>query len=163
MKYGHQKYNTLKIILLFGLLVVLGACDRNVVYSTYIDLPPTGWMKDSVYTFEIDVTDTAATYELDLLLRNTDSFESQNLWLFITRLQNGQPWKCDTLNIFIADEMGQWLGSGVGNIHNITVPYKGQLRFAAAGTYTYSIAHAMRCDTLQGITHVGLQLLRLDE
>lgn len=140
-------------------LTAMTSCSKGVSYSQ-VDNIGGGWEKDSVYTYTIDVDNTKELYELDIVLRNDNTYPDQNLWLKVEWKDPSDTHHTDTLNIFLADEFGRWRGRGIGSNYNNLILYKDSLTYDAAGTYEYRISHLMRHNTLNGLTQIGLQLMK---
>ena len=64
----------------------------------------------------------------------------------------------DTIEFYLADHRGQWLGTGMGAWKEMPVLYRQALRFPRSGTYTYTIRHGMRTDPLRGIHDIGMRV-----
>jgi gliding motility-associated lipoprotein GldH len=64
----------------------------------------------------------------------------------------------DSIEFYLADQRGKWLGSGVGAIVEMPVLYKQNVRFEQKGTYRYEIGHGMREDVLIGINDIGIRI-----
>lgn len=66
----------------------------------------------------------------------------------------------DTLEFFLADPTGKWLGDNSGTIvENRALLSKGL--FPATGTYTFTFEQAMRNDSLPEILDVGLSVRKI--
>ena len=91
-------------------------------------------------------------------MRNTQFYMAQNLWVFIKTSSPTNKVQYDTLNCVLADDKGQWLGSGMGDIWDITIPYKQSIGFPEKGQYTVEIKHGMRMDKLPMILEIGLRV-----
>ena len=135
------------------------SCNGNVVFSEFREISSAGWNKDSVYSFNIEIVDTISSYGIDILLRNTDDFPRQNLWLSITRIKDDKIFT-DTVNIDISDHYGRWRGRGIGSYFDNDIIYKENVSFYKSGIYTYQIRHIMRFDNLPGLKYVGMQILK---
>ncbi len=142
------------LLLLVGLCV---ACSKRTVYSEYQNLPVTGWEADSAVHFTFCITDTLATYDVLIHLRHTQRYPYQNMWLFIDEVTPTLS-KSDTIEFYLADQRGQWLGNGWGNLREMPVLYKQRATFPAAGEYTYTIHQGMREDCLRGVNDIGLTI-----
>ena len=64
----------------------------------------------------------------------------------------------DTINFYLADQRGKWLGSGVGSVFEMPVLYQQSIRFPKAGNYRYELSHGMRDSVLIGINDIGLRV-----
>ena len=137
--------------------VLAAACNSKSVYCEYRNVPLSGWDKDSTLVFEVPVSDSLATYEVVLSVRHNQNYPYQNLWLFV---ENGQSGQTDTLEYYLADQRGRWLGNGFGDKREMPCLIAEKVRFARTGTYVYKVKHGMREDVLNGVTEVGLQIDR---
>ena len=142
---------------LFVALLTVG-CTSNDVYFQYRDIAPTGWSKDSVYSFSIPITDTRATYNVYVNVRNRGEYPYQNLWLFVSKTSPDKVLVRDSIECYLADRRGKWLGSGLGSILEMPILYQQNVRFDKPGTYRYKIIHGMRDPVLEGINNIGMRV-----
>lgn len=149
--------------------VVLTGCNSKTVYGTYHDIPLSGWHKDSVLTFAVDIQDTLAVYNVVVSVRHAQEYPYQNLWFYLetSRLVNDsvapdsvflshQSLRSDSLEYYLADERGRWLGNGFGDKKEMPCLIEQNVRFPHSGTYEYALRHGMRENQLRGISEVGL-------
>ena len=61
------------------------ACTSNDVYFQYQSVAVKGWNKDSVYKFDIPITDTLSSYNVYVNVRNRGEYPFQNLWVFLSK------------------------------------------------------------------------------
>ena len=139
------------------------ACSSNDVYFQYADLPEAGWNKDSLYRFDVDITDTTSAYNLYVNVRNRGEYPHQNLWLFIKETNPEKVTSRDTINFFLADESGKWLGSGVGAMYEMPVLFRQNVHFPKSGLYRFEIIQGMRDSILSGIGNVGLRVEKVTQ
>lgn len=135
------------LILLSSLLLI--ACDKSTVYMQYTPIPVTGWHQDSILQYDFDITDTISTYQVLINVRHTETYPYQNMWLFVNN---------DTIEFYLADDRGLWLGNGRNGLIDMPVLYEDAAIFAHSGTHTITIQHAMRNEQLHGISDVGLTI-----
>lgn len=139
------------------------ACNQNDVYLKYQTIAPEGWSKDSVFTFDIPITDTTASYNVYVNIRNRGEYPYQNLWLFLSKTTPDKKLGNDTIECYLADQKGKWLGSGVGSLYNMPILYKQNTHFKTAGTYRYQIIQGMRDDLLVGINDIGMRVEKIEK
>lgn len=146
---------------LFGLVVaiVMVACNSDIVYDGSVRVANPTWHADSVARFEIVIEDTTLDYQSGILIRNSGDYAYQNLWLFVTEIAPDSTITCDTVEYYLADNYGRWLGSGIGSLYTNIYYYKEDLRYSQEGVYTYEIRQGMRDEELKGITNIGVQIL----
>ncbi|MBQ7191974.1 MAG: gliding motility lipoprotein GldH [Paludibacteraceae bacterium] len=137
---------------LIALIITLTACRSGIVYEEFQTFDKDGWHKDSVLTFQWIVPDTASAYDVLLHVRHTEQYPYQNMWLFVDNKQ-------DTIEFYLADDHGIWLGNK-GNGH-ITMPvlYEAEQRFDT-DTCRLAIRHGMRQEYLKGVTDLGVEVIK---
>ncbi len=150
----------LSLYFIIPVTVLFVSCSDNVIFSQYTEIKDGVWAKDRSFGFKIDVEDTVSTYEIDILLRNTDVFPRQNLWLSIAQEFNGQEVGRDTVDIFLLDEDGKWRGSGLGSGYDNQFVWKQHVRFPRKGSYVYRFSQLMRIDVLEGIERIGIEVTK---
>jgi len=139
--------------------MMLAGCTREVVSSAQKDLPERGWAMTDTAMLTLQVKDTAQAYDLALILRHTDNYAYQNLWLFLEYADSLSPVSGkDTIQAILADDHGRWLGTRAGRYYDGFVFVRRDLHFCAPGTYTYHLVHGMRDSVICGIADVGLEL-----
>ncbi|MDR1678438.1 MAG: gliding motility lipoprotein GldH [Prevotellaceae bacterium] len=149
-----------KIFLAIALLIVSASCSNNTVFSEYVTLPENGWSKDSTANFSFSVPNGRVPYDLLVNVRHRGDFKTQNLWLFISTETPDSVVKNDTIEFFLANERGKWLGSGFGSLYNMSVLAAQQQRFVPNKSYKVSIRHGMRDSLLTGINDIGLEVIQ---
>ncbi len=146
------------------LLIILVAisCSQKDTYLKYFTVNETGWSKDSLYVFDIQVNDSAAIYNLYVNIRNRGEYPYENLWLFLEKITPDSVVSCDTIEFYLADDRGKWLGTGIGSTFEMPVLYQQKIRFQTAGKYSYKITQGMRDSILTGISEIGMRLEKVD-
>jgi gliding motility-associated lipoprotein GldH len=134
------------------------ACTSNDVYFQYQPVAVKGWSKDSLYNFDIPITDTLATYNVYVNIRNRGEYPYQNLWVFLDKTAPDKKESKDSIECYLADQRGKWLGSGIGSVMEMPVLYQQNVRFKKAGTYHYKIGQGMRDSILNGINDIGMRV-----
>lgn len=141
------------IILLSALLA---SCAGQTVYSHYEPLPISGWEADSAMVFDFAIPDSTRNYDIVVNLRHTDSYPNQNFWLFAELYRDSMLLSSDTLNYYLADQRGRWLGNGFGSRHDMPMLYRRQMLFPFSGNYRLHLRHGMRTTLLQGVSDIGV-------
>ncbi len=127
--------------------VSLISCVDNTVFSEYRTMPLSGWDADSVLAFSVSVPDTVSTYDIIVDVRHTTSYPYQNMWLFVNS---------DTIDFYLANQRGEWLGNGRGELREMPVLYKQNITFPTSDTCRFVIRQGMRNKNLKGIRDIGL-------
>lgn len=148
--------NRLFILLCF--LFLLTACDKGVVFSKYEKFEENEWFAKNKVNFEIEITDAQSLHDVSIMVRHADAYPYNNLFLFLyTKYPDGKL-TTDTLECILANNKGEWLGNGAGDIFDITIPLKKNVRFPLAGKYSFTFEQAMRTDPLPLIMDFGFEI-----
>jgi gliding motility-associated lipoprotein GldH len=146
------------IFTILFLVFILASCDRNGVYEENIKTPNSTWGENDIARFSVPITDTLSNLNIYINVRNTTDYPNCNLFLFITTTSPSGATQLDTVECFLADEQGKWLGRGFGYLLDNRIPYKRNIRFPLKGDYKFEIKQAMRTDDLKGISSVGIRI-----
>ncbi|HON18725.1 MAG TPA: gliding motility lipoprotein GldH [Salinivirgaceae bacterium] len=146
------------IFLVLFTVISLTSCDDNRVYDTSYTVPSMKWHMDSIYRFEIPITDTVNPHNVLLQIRNSGDYKYRNLYLYVKIEFPNRKSLTDTVNCMLADVTGKWLGSGWGSLWSSSVLYKRRIRFPMSGNYRISVQHAMRDTVLKAINNIGIRV-----
>jgi len=113
------------------------------------------WHMDSIRHFDYSIANADAAYQIVLYVRHTEHYPYQNMWLFINDSLH-----TDTIEFYLADDRGVWLGNRHNGFIEMPVLYEDNHRFAAAGDYRLSLQHGMRDTLLRGVADVGMEIIR---
>lgn len=142
--------------LLVGLLLI--SCNGNVVYSQYKTFSNNEWSSKDKAVFDIEITDTENLNNINLMVRHADSYPFSNLFLFVTTKYPDGKIMTDTMELVLANQKGEWHGSGAGDIFDFKVPVKKNVRFPLAGKYQFTFEQAMRVDPLPLVMDFGFEI-----
>lgn len=152
----HLRLN--KVLLLLGVLLLAASCNKNVVFSKYQTFKDNEWLAKDKAVFDLEITDTQALNTISLMIRHGDAYPYNNLFLFVTTsYPDGKVLK-DTMEVVLANQKGEWQGSGVGDIFDLKVPIKKNVRFPLAGKYQFSFEQGMRVDPLPMMMDFGFEI-----
>ena len=136
-------------ILLFFLVVGFVSCQNENKKEVYHSFNNNTWNTDSIVSFELDNIDTTSSHDLYLMVRHTTNFKFQNLFLF-THFENQQ----DTLELFLSEKSGRWLGKGFGEIKELKIKIKENVNFKENQDQIFSVEQAMRYEDLEKIINL---------
>ena len=157
--------NVSLFFLIFSFVFV--SCDSNRVFDTYQSVP-NSWHKDTIISFKVNPPDSTKNYNLFVNLRNTNAYKYNNLYLIVEMVYpHGKTIK-DTLEYRMAEPSGKLLGTGLTDVKENKLWYKGHetpFVFDETGEYVINIQHAMRENgkvngvvELEGITDIGFRV-----
>lgn len=135
--------------------VSFSACRNDIVFTQFHPIPSDHWAADSVIRFDYSIADNAAAYRMIVYVRHTERYPYQNMWLFVKDHMG-----CDTLEFYLADDRGQWLGDRHHGFIEMPVLFEDDMQFADTGNYFMEIRQGMRDSLLRGVTDVGLEIIK---
>jgi gliding motility-associated lipoprotein GldH len=135
-------------------------CDNSSIYRQNFKVSDEAWNTDELMVFSPNIIDTVNGFDIYFTIRHTDDYPFRNIILFVTITSPDNQEVTDTINVLLADDIGKWRGSGLGDIYDLSVLYKQNVRFPLQGKYTFEVIHGMRKDPLPGVIDVGLNIKR---
>lgn len=134
---------------------LLSSCSHDIVYSRFEPISTGEWQVDSVLRFDYAIPDAAADYRMIVYVRHSERYPYQNMWLFI-----GDGQRKDTIEFYLADDRGQWLGDKNHGFIEMPVLLEEEKHFPDTGAYCMTIQHGMRDSVLRGVTDIGVEIIR---
>lgn len=143
-------------------MFLLNSCGEKDVFFQYEAVPAVGWHQDSAIHFNVSITDTSSLYNVYVNVRNRGEYPHQNLWLFIEQQSPDSTIFTDSINFYLADQRGKWLGTGIGSVFEMPVLYRQQVQFPDSGAYHFSFRQGMRDSILAGLNDLGLRIEKVN-
>lgn len=147
-----------KLLIPFALLMLAG-CEEASLYQKVVFVPNQSWGYKDANSFNFQISDTTSRYRVFFVIRHTDAYEYNNIWIQIaSQLPGDSTWRKDRFNIPLANEKG-WLGTGMDDLfdHRVLL-YPQPVAFRKPGNYQLEIKQDMRVDPLEHVMNVGLRL-----
>ena len=138
--------------------IIICACKKDVIYRKCITIPDNIWDMNKPLVFDVPVNDTLNKYNIFVTVRNADSYDFDNLYLFIDINSPMKLAERDTMECVLADANGKWLGDGLGDIWDNKILFKRNVKFRKPGIYEFTITQAMRVDSLPMIMDAGISI-----
>ncbi len=144
-------------------LMVIGclaftSCQKDIVFSQFVSIPSGEWGNEELANFDYTISDKDADYRMLIYVRHTERYPYQNMWLFV---DNGA--RRDTIEFYLADDRGQWLGDRHHGFIEMPVLFEQNYHFPDTGRYFMAIQHGMRDSVLRGVTDIGLEIVKNEE
>ena len=150
-----------KIILpLLVLCAVLNSCREIDLYEKNIAVPNMQWFNNYNATGSFIIKDTNSTYNVFLVLRHTDAYRYNNLWLNIGLQPPGtEALQYQKINLSLSNDAKGWEGVGMNDIWEVRKLISGvPKKFIKAGQYNFSITQLMRDNPLLNVISVGMSI-----
>jgi gliding motility-associated lipoprotein GldH len=143
-------------------LFVLSGCRPGPEYQDHFTIPGNAWKSDFRPEFKFVINDTAAPYQIYLIVRHTDAYRFQNIWINLdSKAPGDSSFTLNRAEVTLAAPNGRWLGRGLGELYEQRVPINKPVTFPRPGEYTLRLTHDMRQDPLPEIMTIGIRLEKL--
>jgi len=140
--------------------LLLCSCAKLNVYEKDATIPQYQWANTFKPSFDFDITDTTVQYKLSIVLRHTDAYRYNNIWLNIASKFPGDTITYQKLELQLGNDANGWDGNGLDDIWEVRKPIaRGPFK---AGKYTFSIGQIMREDPLPNIMSVGVRIEKIE-
>jgi gliding motility-associated lipoprotein GldH len=150
-----MKHLSIKICIAVAMFFT--ACNTIDVYEKTAAIPHHEWSSNNRLSFTFTATDSLAYYNIYLVLRHTESYHFNNIWIDFTSSVPGKKPQTQRLNLMLANANG-WLGSSMDDIIEQRVLLFSHPTRLAKGAYTFSLQQVMREDPLQNILNAGIRV-----
>jgi gliding motility-associated lipoprotein GldH len=149
---------------LIGALLIffMVSCEETGLYEKVVFMPGHEWAYANKPSFSFEIKDTSSSYQVYFLIRHSDAYEYNNIWITLNSQMPGDSvQQYQKFEIPLATS-NRWLGSGMDDIYDHRVLlYREPVKFRKPGAYTISIAQDMRVDPLKQVFNVGLRLEKI--
>lgn len=148
--------------ILIILIVLVTGCKQIDVYEKTIPFSKHEWAATNKPAFNFTITDTAARYNVFIVLRHSDGYHFNNLWIDITTVPPGDTAQTVRANLKLGDNQ-KWLGNTVDDIveHRVLINTN-PLKFKQ-GNYKFLLQQVMREDPLQYILNAGVRVEKVTQ
>lgn len=150
-------FNIKKYLHLVILLFIVSCTSINIYERTAI-IPNQNWNTTFHPTFTFNIDDTNSLYSIYIIVRHTDAYAYNNIWVNIDTKTVNDAVKHQLLNLNLADNTKGWLGVGMDDIFEQRVCITQMPIKLKKGVYTFTLSHAMRIDSLPHILNIGIRL-----
>jgi len=140
------------------LVLLLMACDKNKVFEKNTTIYNAKWHALEIIPFDVTITDTITPHNFYINIRNNTDYGFSNLYLFMTTIYPNKEVSKDTIECVIADKNGKWFGKGYGKYRFLRLQLGKNITFPQKGMYTFQLEQAMRTDTLENISDIGIRI-----
>jgi gliding motility-associated lipoprotein GldH len=153
------KKNSQLLCLILALAFLISSCATADVFEKNVTIPGQQWEPSFKPEISFDISDTAALYNIFVVIRHTDAYRYNNIWLNVYTQVPGDTLNKQRLDLRLATDDKGWLGSGMDDIfeHRIQIT-KSPQQLAKKGKYTFRLENIMREEPLQHVLNVGIRV-----
>lgn len=138
--------------------LLLFACGKVNFFERTERFPQQEWSAAVEPTASFDIQDTASLYHIYVVLRHTDAYRYNNIWINVITQSPNDSAKTQLLNIALADNTKGWLGSGMDDIYDRRARITREPIALKKGLYTFKLKQAMREDPLAYVMSAGIRV-----
>jgi gliding motility-associated lipoprotein GldH len=144
----------LAVVFCFASCTTLDASEQTIT------IPKMEWSQSNICKGEFEITDTNASYNYYVILRHTDAYAYNNIWVQIgIKAPNDSTFSYQKINMPLGNDANGWYGTGLNDIweslHKLN-PLPASVK--AAGKYSFSIEQIMRDNPLSQVLGVGFKV-----
>ncbi|MDP4285463.1 MAG: gliding motility lipoprotein GldH [Bacteroidota bacterium] len=148
-----------KLLIIPFLSILVLSCVKIELFEKQAQIPSQQWFYNYVPQFTFHIEDTSSMYNVYIVLRHTDLYNYNNIWLRMGTKAPGDSMQFQNMNLVLAHDAMGWEGSGMDDIYEVRKNIsRGPASFKKPGDYTFSIAQIMRENPLKYILNVGIRV-----
>lgn len=148
-----------KLFILLLIVILFSSCTRLDVFEKNTTITGMKWNTNFIATGTVNISDTVSAYNIYIVMRHTDAYNYNNIWLNTGLQAPGDSMKFQKINLTLGNDASGWEGSGMNDIWEVRKLISGvPKRFIRSGLYNFSIQHIMRDDPLREVMSIGIRL-----
>jgi gliding motility-associated lipoprotein GldH len=154
-----NRYRFQFLILSTACCLLLNSCNQIDVFEKNTTIPQYEWRQHFAAKGDFIIADTITPYSIYLVLRHTDAYKYNNIWLNVGLQPPGDTTHVQKINLVLGDDANGWEGSGMNDIWEVRKLLNGAARrFKQPGKYSFSISQIMRDNPLLHIMSAGIRI-----
>ena len=143
--------------------VLIVSCRQVDVFEKNAVIPNYEWSSNFAAKGNFIISDTVSAYNIYLVLRHTDAYQYNNIWLNIGLQPPGDSMYMQKVDLKLGDDATGWEGTGMNDIWEVRKLLNGEpKRFKKAGSYNFNISQIMRDNPLRNVMSAGLRIEKKD-
>ena len=140
----------------------LTACTRLDVFEKNTVIPKNQWPYSLQPVFDFIIKDTTASYNVYIVLRHTDAYRYNNIWLNVGTQSPGDSTRYQKFELQLGTDAKGWEGTGMDDIWELRkLITNGPVKFNKSGNYHFSVAQIMRENPLPNIMNIGIRVEKI--
>jgi gliding motility-associated lipoprotein GldH len=155
-----------KISYLFlAVAIVLSACNWTTgVFEKNLTFENHEWPASVKPDIAFEITDTVSSYNIYIVLRHTDAYHFNNIYIRATVKEPGDPkGKTGDYDLQLATNDKGWIGTAMDDIYDARLLIQPKTKFGKSGVYHITLDQLMREDPLKFVLSAGLRVERVQE
>jgi len=133
-----------------------GVFEKNQPFNSH------EWPSPAKPDIAFDVTDTIALYNIYIVVRHTDAYHFNNIYIRATVKEPGDvQGRTGDYDLQLATNAKGWIGTAMDDIYDARLLIQPKTRFRKTGTYHITLEQLMREDPLKSVLSAGLRVERV--
>ena len=142
---------------LFAISLAIFSCKQVNIYEKNTPISHYKWQQNFAATGTFFIKDTTSSYNIYVVLRHTDAYKYNNIWLNIGVQEPGDTMFFQNKDLILANDATGWEGTGMNDIWEIRKLIYVH-KFRKTGECKFSITQIMRDNPLPDIMSAGLRV-----
>jgi gliding motility-associated lipoprotein GldH len=135
------------------------SCTQLNSFEKNTSIPQYQWHNNFAVKGSFSIADTSVKYSAYIVLRHTDAYKYNNIWLNIAVQAPGDSLRYQKVDVHLGSDATGWVGTGMNDIWEVrqllSLP---SLKFNIPGNYNFSITQIMRDDPLPAVMSAGIRV-----
>ncbi|GAO42866.1 gliding motility lipoprotein GldH [Flavihumibacter petaseus] len=146
-------------VLLTVLALSVASCEKVAVFEKNEMIPGHQWSAGFKPSVQFNIDDSTSRYNLFVVLRHSDAYRYNNLWVNIhTTAPGDSAAKVQALDLTLANNEKGWLGTGMDDIYEHRIRITQDAVTLKKGLYQFQLEQIMRDDPLANVYNVGIRV-----
>lgn len=138
------------------------SCKEMSFYEKSTAIPQHLWGSDFISKGQFNITDTMSRYNIYIVLRHTDMYKYNNIWLNVKMNMPSDSINIQKLNLELGSDQNGWEGTGMDDIWEVRKKINGMpYSFKTNGLCNFEIKQIMRDDPLPYVMSAGLRIEKI--
>ena len=133
------------------------SCTTIDLYEKTVKLPGHNWKNSYKPEFTFIIKDTTVAYQLFLVIRHTEKYNFNNIWINLYSQPPGDTVHKARYELQLATNEKGWLGTGMDDIYEHRIPLTNP-QSLKAGIYKFKVEQIMREDPLEHVLNTGIRV-----
>lgn len=149
-------------IKIFSFLIIIAtlckSCDTIDLFEQSKSFTRHEWLRSETPSFTFLVEDSLSFYNLYAVIRHTDAYQFNNIWLKINRRSPGQKADSQKANLMLADNTQGWMGTAFNDVIEHRILLNQQPVRLQKGEHTFTLEQIMRQNPLPFVLSAGIRV-----
>lgn len=147
-----------KIVVAVCLIATLWSCNRLDTFEQTAFFPQHEWTSKNQPSFQFEIKDTVALYNIYVVIRHEDAYHYNNLWVNVITTAPAEKAMTQKVNLQLANNATGWLGSGMDDVFDHRIRITNRPIPLKKGVYQFSLQQIMREDPLPAMLNAGIRV-----